>query len=353
MISLPHFTALVRYLDCVDQAISRKFVRKRPYTEPHLTSLLCDLLDDSVPREEILDFSREDLENELRNTRDSVGVTFEIDTHEYTPELERWVTQADIGLVIRLLDFLTPSMSWSQAYLLQAKRLQPNLRSAPVFSENSRFGANDLQQHTRLTKLAELVGRDFVRYLLYAPRPQALDDAARAYLARARNAAMSDRIFDFADGHILCRDLLSASPSVDAGVFVTAAASTPTTLLRVHQDMFGTSLPFAWFVATHFLDSPDFGRSIVIAGPHVGQPPNSGRVTVSPHSPDVTYDEKSEDPDALAHGIVTGNPAAVQFALDEFTDDGKQESYPFLPRHTLRVEVSVGRGLNLDGRGIQ
>lgn len=45
MISLKAIRLILRHFDSIDYCVSKRLMRKRPWSEPALTSLLCDLLD--------------------------------------------------------------------------------------------------------------------------------------------------------------------------------------------------------------------------------------------------------------------------------------------------------------------
>src|SRR5437762_2342562 len=134
---------IIRHLDSLDRVVSRRMGRKRPWLETGLTSYLCDLLDDDTQAEERLDYPLDELNRDLGNLDGLLRATFRVDTHEYAPQLERWVTQADLGFVINVIDHLLPDHSWSIAWLLQAKRLTPDHHGKAQYSESSRFGGID------------------------------------------------------------------------------------------------------------------------------------------------------------------------------------------------------------------
>jgi len=90
------------------------------------------------------------------------SLSFKIDTHEYDGATERWVTQADLGLIIKCENYLMSSDSWEACWLLQAKRAYPDARNPPTFSDTSRFAAHDPAQHVRIQQLQQALGHDFV-----------------------------------------------------------------------------------------------------------------------------------------------------------------------------------------------
>src|SRR5579862_6669471 len=120
---------LIRHFDSLDRAVSKRLTRKRPWSEPALTSLLCDLLDADTQADEPLEYPMASLNFDLQKLEGLLRISLQIQTHEYDARMERWVTQADLGLVVNLIDHLMPKESWSISWLLQAKRLYPDSRN--------------------------------------------------------------------------------------------------------------------------------------------------------------------------------------------------------------------------------
>ena len=141
---------IIQHFDALDQAVSKHLNRKRPWSEPALTSLLCDLLDQDVQEEENLSYSTADLNQDLAEIDGLMKITFAVDTHEYDASMEHWVTQADLGFVINFQDHLLPDESWSLPWLLQAKRLYPVQRNPLKYTEISRFSGIDPKQQQRI-----------------------------------------------------------------------------------------------------------------------------------------------------------------------------------------------------------
>ena len=228
MISPEATKLLIRHFDAIDFSVSRRLVRKRPWSEPALTSLLCDLLDEETQAEERLRYSLEELNRDLQSLEGYLSLSFEIETHEYDSRMERWVTQADLGLIIRFSNNFVPNDSWSSPWLLQAKRIYPSRRSSSGrFDETSRFEATDAAQLQRIQKLIEVVQDNFVLFLLYCPRPESLDELTRQKLAYLRTTHLSGEIFDYTLGLQLHSELSSSNPSLAAGLFLCDAENVP------------------------------------------------------------------------------------------------------------------------------
>ena len=101
-----------------------------------------------------------------------------------------------------------------------------------------------------MRRLRDWAECDFIRYLLYCPRPASLDKPVRERLSAARARALAADIFDFALGLELRDDFLSTTPTVAAGVFVALLDALPDSLLAVHAALFSGVSPFSWFIVS-------------------------------------------------------------------------------------------------------
>ena len=72
MLSPIAFDLIIKYFDAVDRAVAARLSRKRPWSEPALTSLLCDLLDEETQEGQNLSYTLRQLNDEL-NAFDGVG----------------------------------------------------------------------------------------------------------------------------------------------------------------------------------------------------------------------------------------------------------------------------------------
>lgn len=144
---------LVRYLDGVDHVISARLGRGFNPNEDHLTSLLCEMLDDNLSELSALPYSlsslREDLATDPRNLRVSVG----IETRKYPPHIESRLTAADLGVVVVYQDHFVPTQSFEKGCLLQAKRLYRS-NSQGQYTLDDRFGAFETAQLLKLDRLS-------------------------------------------------------------------------------------------------------------------------------------------------------------------------------------------------------
>jgi hypothetical protein len=108
---------IIRHIDAIDLAVASRLNRKRPWLEPALTSLLCELLDAETQDDDTIAYTLKQLNDDLRSLEGLLSIAFDIETHEYDPKMEGWVTQPDIGLVVNFIDYLLPGESWKLSWL--------------------------------------------------------------------------------------------------------------------------------------------------------------------------------------------------------------------------------------------
>jgi hypothetical protein len=244
-----------------------------------------------------------------------------METHEYTAEVEHWVTQADLGLVVSYRNDFDEDEYWDASWLLQAKRLLPD-DQGQRYTGKARFGSRTHGQDTRMEALRSLVG-PFLCYLLYCPRPASLDLATKSQLARGRRNRLSDEQLDWDwDGTWpgisweIRNDLLLAEPTTAAGMFVVPLSDAPATLADVHGQIAPVwgegTCPFAWFVIGHLFRS----KALTVA---------------------LSAEERD-----IAREIVRGNPAMVDLVRATLSPELPDRPFPFLPAHTISIEIRTG-----------
>lgn len=337
MISPRAFRLLVRYLDAVDREVSRKLVRIRPWLETALSSLLADLLDETTSDESPLVYPYAALLRDLASESNLFGVSIRIETREYPPEIENRITQSDLGLVLAYRDNLRPVNSWEAPFLLQAKRLAPSLHSAPQYRPGSRFSAIDQEQLQRIEVLNKHLGAEFVKYLLYCPRPAMLDDETRTALDYARVQALESDIFDYLTGLEVRDDLLREEPTLAAGIFVSDPSDSPATLMQCHSRILRASRPFSWFVAMTFASRHNFHRT----GRQHPDFPGHGPGTAP--TADTSW----------ALGVLRGETRSIRrliTALGDSNDDSPRLSGAFLPPHVMTITLTVAPNLQHNER---
>lgn len=324
MISLRAIQLLLKYFDGIDQALSARLSRKHPWPEEALTAVFCDLMDGETQEEEGVSYGLSNLHADFEKADDPLSINIKIDTHQYSKHIEHHVTQSDVGIVIRYENQFAPTASLTRYWLLQAKRLFP-IRSAPPaeYDLKSCYSSRNAAQESRMLALNELVGFDFVQYLLYNPRPSALPSSVRQALSQQRTMAMSHAIFDYALGLQLRQDLISDSPTTAAGIFVAPLNNCPTTLIDTHKTIFNETTPFSWFLLQHF------------TGPHQGTPLHRRYWKDS-----LPQKEPTEKRTKIAERLVRGDPKV--FEEFDLPQEGTQDDLRILPAHTIEVRVVCG-----------
>lgn len=336
MISLKAAHSIIHYFDSIDKVVSKRLVRKRPWFETALTSLLCDLLDQEEQDKYKLEYSFAKLKEDLTALDPYLNASFTIETHEYSSKIENLVTQSDIGLILNFKAYLLPEESWSVAWLLQAKRLYPNLKSSnPIrYDEKSRFDI-DKGQKNRIDILAKIVGVPFIKYLLYCPRPSMLAQNTEKILTDIRNSSISNHspitIFNYLSWTADCNRLDEFKSTLESGIFLHDIANLPSNLSTIHDSICSKCLPLSWFIAEHFICKelhkfPNFNSRILYAKPN-------------------TYHKSSKyEGEEWAHGIVSGNPEAISQLIAEIGDTPNiPKNFSFLPAHTINIDITSER----------
>lgn len=340
MISPKATHLIIKHFDAIDKAVSKRLNRKRPWSEPSLTSLLCDLMDHETQDDEKIDYSIDDLNKDLEEIDGLLDVSFAIETHEYSPKVERWITQSDLGFIINFEDHLLPNESWSISWLLQAKKIFPDKRSPLEYTESSRFQSYNLKQADRIKKLEESVGIDFIKYLLFCPRPSDLGDNVQKKLAHLRNRHLSKNIFDFTLGLELRDELSKIDSSLAAGLFISPTDNCPRNLGSIHKDILNISFPFSWFMASHFA-----GKGFE---PHERMSRHGRKPLKRSKRNSGGSSNRSEE---IAESLVRGDENAIKHIVEILGQD-INNSFPLLPPHTMTVNVSVGSKMNSNTRQI-
>jgi hypothetical protein len=313
----------LEFFDGIDAVVVRKLMRRVPFDETAITQILCDLLDEDYSDETPRSYPLAQLRVDVSAAMPLARLDFTVDTHQYSPQMERWVTQSDIGMTLRYEDHFTPTDSWTRSLLLQAKRLFP-VGPGPEYNEVSKFDSVNPVQHKRIIALNEVLRCDLVKYLLYCPRPSSLDGLTEAKLAHLRNKAVTGSIFDYMRGLALHRELQSGGKTLAAGIFVAKADGLPSTLGATHRKIFKETVPLSWLLALEFAD--------------VGQSEDWW-----PEAPfGVDHGFLDEESKRIVQGIVQGDESVTQ---EIGVLAGRNADLPplrVLPRHTINITVSAG-----------
>jgi hypothetical protein len=326
MLSPRAIRLFLRYFDSIDETLSRRLVRKRTWDEEALTFLLTELLDQDAQGDHNLLYSHDDLIRDLAITDEPLAVVVNLETHSYNKSMERYVTQSDIGIILSYEDQFNNEASFRRGWLFQAKRLFPSQQRYEYgFTENSRFNSVDSDQHDRMKALRDWAKCDFIRYLLYCPRPASLERSTREKLNSARTSALALSIFDYALGLQLRDDFLSESSTVAAGIFVSFLDDLPDNLLSVHESLFGAVTPFSWFIVAQLAQTGGISNRQREMGRHENH-----------HSDDKNLNNP------IIEGLIRGDCSVLK--KDETLIDILEnvERSAILPAHTVTIKVING-----------
>lgn len=321
MLSPRAIRLFLKYFDSVDQALSKRLIRKRTWDEEALTFLLTELLDEEAQSDHILSYSHDRLLKDLTASDEPMSINVHLETHSYPKSVERHVTQSDIGFILSYEDQFDHDASFRRAWLFQAKRLFPTTRRQKHgFTADSRFESIDASQQERMRRLRDWAGCDFIRFLYYCPRPSALEKGVREQLCAARSRALARNIFDFSLGLELRDDFLSDNPTVAAGIFVGLLDHIPASLFALHAAIFTGVSPFSWFIVSQLTQTNG------IFGHHdLGEP---GRAN----------DRNLNNP--AVEALVRGDAAALSVGRTPLGLIDVPER--ILPAHTITVKVVNG-----------
>lgn len=168
-------------------------------------------MDAETQIEESVPYDIVELHRDLRNTDEPVGISLKVETHQYPSHFERYVTQSDFGFVISYQNQFNSEKSSTVSWLMQAKRVFPS--SEGIYNGHSKYSSLDIEQRKRIELLRDWADEDFIRYLLYCPRPSALEPHVREKLNYNRATSLSGRIFDYSLGLELRDDLIYRFPT--------------------------------------------------------------------------------------------------------------------------------------------
>jgi hypothetical protein len=80
MLSPRAITIPLKHFDAIDEAVSRRLIRKRPWTEEALTGLLCDVLDGDTQVEENVAYTLRQAHEDLSKSDEPLSIRFSIET---------------------------------------------------------------------------------------------------------------------------------------------------------------------------------------------------------------------------------------------------------------------------------
>lgn len=111
MITPKAFIQIINHFDEIDKIVSARTMRKRPWLEVALTSLLCDLLDEQTQDDEKLNYTFKQLQVDLIKDDSLFGIHLCVETIEFNSIYERYISQSDIGLNLIFENKIEPQYS--------------------------------------------------------------------------------------------------------------------------------------------------------------------------------------------------------------------------------------------------
>lgn len=337
MITPNAFRHIIHHFDEIDKIVSARTMRKRPWLEVALTSLLCDLLDEQTQDDEKLSYTIKQLQEDLMQEDSLFNIHLSLETIEFNSTYERYISQSDIGLNLIYENNIEPQYSWRRPYLLQAKRLSPKKVNPLLYTEGSSFISVDKDQQVRIDLLNKIFGASYLKYLLFCPRPDDIDNDTKIKLAYLRNKTLATQIFDYTVGLEIHKKLLCNSDTLKAGIFITDTDNSHLNFGQVHGGILQSTFPLSWFIAMNFADRYDFlnERAMMRKG--------------MPHN--VENPENQE----LAEGILSGDKMQIEkliHKIEEERNDNIPDNIQILPKHKITLHCTVGEQIDPERRNI-
>ncbi|MDZ8184251.1 MAG: hypothetical protein RMX96_05225 [Nostoc sp. ChiSLP02] len=162
----------LKYFRSIDQILCQRYSLGFCPDEEHLTSILCELLDDRGSQLHQLPYSIADLNRDLENSGSLLKAEVSLETKTYDKYQERHFTQSDLGIILEYKDRIDPKYNFTIGILVQAKRLFPDARKKYSFA--SKYNSFDADQYQRFKNLINYFENscdcsECGKYLLYNP----------------------------------------------------------------------------------------------------------------------------------------------------------------------------------------
>ncbi|QLE49884.1 hypothetical protein FD724_18515 [Nostoc sp. C057] len=205
-----------KYFKGIDSLLAKRFLFGFLPNEEHITSILCELLDERGSQLHQLPYSLLDLNNDLKKNGGLLHADVSISTTDYNKRQEHDLTQSDIGIVVEYRDNIEPNNSFSNGILLQAKKLFPASNSD--YNLTSAYKSFDRVQHNRLEDLNKLYidkgcGDECIKYLMYNPSLEAIPKHEQQKILYRQIKLDAKSIFDFTIGLQRYRELIEGEQS--------------------------------------------------------------------------------------------------------------------------------------------
>ncbi len=167
---------LYKYFRSINALLSRRMLPGRKPNEEHLTSTLCELLDERYEALHNLDYTWSMLINDFNKENILNAFSLEIQTNEHYKKFEGKYSYADLGIVVNYHNSFTGFTS-TRAILFQAKKLFPNNNQ---YNLSSRYESFDIEQLNNLFSIGAIYDKkkcgygdapssEYLFYLFYDP----------------------------------------------------------------------------------------------------------------------------------------------------------------------------------------
>ncbi len=168
----PESTFLKNFFDEVDKTITEEMQSSESVMEESLTFVLARLLDGKSTFQRLLDYSLQQLNDDLERCGSGSRVTIEFETNEHKKSFESSVSFADLGIILKR-DHSIFGPSYTKAIIVQSKKLYPRKDSYRI---HCGYDAFDIKQFQGLKKIASKYGWRGVLYFLYNPKLHAFHE---------------------------------------------------------------------------------------------------------------------------------------------------------------------------------
>lgn len=205
----------LKFFCSVDNALSQRLSLLLYPDEEHLTSLLCELIDDRASSLHRMAYGLADLNDDLFSNQSLLRASITIETTAYTKKQENRYTQSDLGIVLNYEDRIDRRSSFRKGILLQAKKLFPSNPSG--YGLDSEYESFNEKQHDRLVTLLKKFSTgnhvapepayNCARYLLYNPALNVLSTEEKESVLRCQTVREANQIYDFSYGLHLYNEL--------------------------------------------------------------------------------------------------------------------------------------------------
>lgn len=170
---LEEYNYFLNFFSEIDINLSKRFNLSMRADEDHLTSLLCEMLDQEGSILHNISYGVKQLNDDLRKINSSLNANIALKTISYNKKQESNITCADLGIIIDYKDNINKTESFSKGILLQAKRLYLDTKN--LYSLKSKYGGFKQDQHQEIKVLLDNLHNcnandDCFRYLLYNPQ---------------------------------------------------------------------------------------------------------------------------------------------------------------------------------------